>query len=82
MKRFLHILQLTPMIIALVHTAEAAIPGDKKGPVKLNLILDTVNTAVSATPELQNEFSTKDLNSLVTTIVTTTVNSINTAKGK
>lgn len=80
MGRFLMILQMIPAIIGIVKQVEAAIPGVGQGPTKLNLVLNTVNAAAQAIPEVKAAFNPNDdLNGTVTSIANAAVSTLNAA---
>ena len=79
MERFLLILKLIPAIVALVQSAETLIPGKGHGKTKLDLVLNTVNTAAQLTPEVLHTLPEKDLEKTTTAIVNATVSTLNTA---
>jgi hypothetical protein len=81
MGKLLKILAMIPSIIGAVKQAEDTITGPGQGPHKLNLVLNTVNAAVAAVPEVQQDLASHDLNGTVTAIVAGAVSAINAAKG-
>jgi hypothetical protein len=82
MNKLLRILAMIPSIIGTVQQAEQTIVGQGKGPDKLNLVLSTVNAALSAVPEVEQSFVGHDLNGTVTAIVNSAVSAINAASQK
>lgn len=79
MKMFFFILQMIPSIIALVRQVETVMPGKGLGPVKLDLVLNTVNAAAQGSSEVAAALEGKDLNAIVTGVVNTTVSTLNAA---
>ena len=77
--KFLTIVQMIPAIIGLVKQVETAIPGSGQGKHKLDVVLNTVNTAATAVPEIQQQFKEGELNGIVTSITNATVATLNTA---
>ena len=75
---FLVLMEILPSLIGLVKQAETTI-GTGNGPAKLNLVLNTVNAAVSAVPVVAKTIEGHDLNGAVTSIVNATVNVLNSA---
>lgn len=78
MKLFALLLKLTPSIIQLIFAIETAI-GPGNGPIKLNLLLNSVNTAAEAIPEVAADIKSNDAQAAITKLVGTTVAVLNTS---
>ncbi len=76
------ILQMIPAVIGIVKQVEDAIPGQGKGKQKLDLVLNTVNTAATASPAIVDALKGHDVPTTVTSIVNATVATMNAAKGQ
>lgn len=79
MNFFKLLMQLIPVIVQLVQQVETALPGKGQGAQKLNLVLNTVNAAAQAAPEVASAIQGHDLNAAVTGIVNATVSTLNAA---
>ena len=79
MGAFLAILQMIPSIIGIVKHIETVIPGKGQGSAKLSLVLNTVNAAAQASPDVAKALAGHDLNATVSAIVSTTVATMNAA---
>lgn len=77
--KFLAILQMVPVIIAMVHKVEEVIPGQGQGAKKLDLVLGAVGAAADAVPTIHQEITKNDLLAATTGIVNTTVKVLNEA---
>lgn len=77
MQKLLMWLQLVPAIIGIVREIEKAIPQRGKGAEKLNMVLDVVDVAVAAAPEVAGAIEAKDVRGTVTKIVNATVGVMN-----
>lgn len=78
-KKFLAILQIALGTILAVRHMENAIPEPSQGQTKLNLVLNTVNQAVSGVPDIVTAVESKDITGIVNSVASTTVNVLNTA---
>jgi len=79
MKFFLMFMQLAPTIIDLVKKVEELIPGPGKGQEKLDLVLNTVNTATAGSTEVAAAIAGHDLTGSIKALVATTVATANAA---
>lgn len=76
---FLVLIKMLPAIIEVIKKVEEVIPEKGKGPMKLDLILNTVNAAANASPEIAASVEGHDLNGALTSMVNATVNTLNAA---
>lgn len=77
MSFFILLMQMIPSIIGIVKQVETAIPGAGHGPQKLDLVLNTVNTAAMASQPVATAIQGHDLNGAITGIVNATVATMN-----
>lgn len=79
MQKFLMLLQMIPAIIAIVKQVEQAIPGQGRGKEKLDVVLNTVNAAAAASPQVVSSIENKDMAGAVTGITNAVVATLNAA---
>lgn len=77
--KFFIILKLVPAVVHMVREIEAAIPGPNMGKHKLDIVLNGVETAAAAEPEIEKAISAADLQSAVTSIAGGTVATLKAA---
>lgn len=79
MKFFLMFMQMAPSIIGIVKQVEDLVPAKGKGKEKLDLVLNTVNTAAAGSAEVAAAVEGHDLQGAVTSLVNATVATANAA---
>jgi hypothetical protein len=77
MQFFLLLLQIIPAIIRMVREIEAILPDSGTGPAKLDLVLNTVETAAMESREAAKAIEGHDLKSSLRKIVGATVATFN-----
>lgn len=76
---FLVLIKMLPAIIEVIKKVEEVIPDKGKGPMKLDLVLNTVNAAANASPEIAASIEGHDLDGALTSMVNATVSTLNNA---
>jgi hypothetical protein len=69
MNTLLIVLKLLPVLLVAIKAVEEAIPLPGQGKVKLDLVLDVIQSAYNASTELAKEFSFEKLVTLVVPMI-------------